>query len=96
MKKILLIFLCIFLSSCALKSNNITANNCTVSAVQLIEDNKNIRISFKDNGCKYDYKQLDKKVWKISVNNGSFSSFSPNAENTIKKMCQLLRKMIKK
>lgn len=92
MKKILLIFLCIFLSSCALKSNNITANNCTVSAVQLIEDNKNIRISFKDNGCKYDYKQLDKKVWKISVNNGSFSSFSPNAENTIKKDVPVIKK----
>lgn len=92
MIKILLIFLCIFLSSCALKSNNITANNCTVSAVQLTEDNKNIKISFKDTGCRYDYKQLDKKVWKISVNNGRFSSFSPNAENTIKKDVPVIKK----
>lgn len=92
MKKVLLIVLCVFLSSCALKNNNIVANNCTVSAMQLIEDNQNIRISFKDNGCQYNYKQLDKKVWKISVNNGNFSSFSPNAENTIKKDVPVIKK----
>lgn len=76
MKKAVLLFLCIFITSCASKSYNAVENNCTVKSINITSQDKNLLINFVDNGCTYSYEQVDTASWKISVKNGKLKSSS--------------------
>ena len=67
MKKVVILIICIFITSCAAKQQNIYSKNCSVTNMLLHNDAGNIKITFFDNGCKYIYKQTDKKTYKIQI-----------------------------
>lgn len=92
MKKAVVLLFCVLCFSACASKNNISRNDCVVSSMQIVEDNRNIKIDFIDNGCKYSYKQLENKVWQIKVYNGTFALFTPNAENGIKKDVPVIKK----
>ena len=92
MKKVVILIICIFITSCAAKQQNIYSKNCSVTNMLLHNDAGNIKITFFDNGCKYIYKQTDKKTYKITLENGSFTTFTPNAEQTVKKDVPVIKK----
>ena len=92
MKKVVILIICVFITSCAAKQQNIYSKNCSVTNMLLHNDAGNIKITFFDNGCKYIYKQTDKKTYKITLENGSFSTFTPNAEPAVKKDVPVIKK----
>lgn len=92
MKKVVILIICILITSCAAKNTTTYIKNCSVSNMLLHNDGGNIRISFYDNGCKYIYKQIDKKTYKITLENGNFSTFTPNAEPAVKKDVPVIKK----
>ena len=92
MKKVVILIICILITSCAAKNNTTYIKNCSVSNMLLHNDGGNIRISFYDNGCKYIYRQIDKKTYKITLENGNFSTFTPNAEPAVKKDVPVIKR----
>ena len=88
MKFFLSIILLIMLSSCAAK----TSENCLSSSLSIWAENKNINITLNDNGCRYNIHKMPKNIWKIEVENGSFSSFTPKAEKEVKSMVPVIKK----
>lgn len=88
MKFFLSIILLIMLSSCAVK----TSENCLSSSLSIMAENKNINITLKDNGCSYKIHKMPENIWKIEVENGSYSSFTPKAEKEVKKYVPVIKK----
>lgn len=88
MKFFLSIILLILLSSCAAK----TGENCISSSLSIWAENKNINITLKDNGCRYNIHKMPENIWKIEVENGSYSPFTPKAEKDVKKYVPVIKK----
>lgn len=88
MKFFFSIILLIMLSSCAAK----TSENCLSSSLSIWAENKDINITLNDNGCRYNIHKMPKNIWKIEVENGSFSSFTPKAEKEVKKYVPVIKK----
>ncbi len=84
------LYLCIALmvSSCAVKQKS----ECISSSLLISRDNNNINLLMQDNGCKYTIHKMPKNIWKIEVENGSFSTFTPKAEKDVKKFLPVIKK----
>lgn len=84
------LYLCIALmvSSCAVKQKS----ECISSSLLISRDNNNINLLMQDNGCKYTIHKMPENIWKIEVENGSFSTFTPKAEKDVKKFLPVIKK----
>ena len=84
------LYLCIALmvSSCAVKQKS----ECISSSLLISRDNNNINLFMQDNGCKYTIHKMPENIWKIEVENGSFSAFTPKAEKDVKKFLPVIKK----
>lgn len=84
------LYLCIALmvSSCAVKHKS----ECISSSLLISRDNNNINLLMQDNGCKYTIHKMPENIWKIEVENGSFSAFTPKAEKDVKKFLPVIKK----
>lgn len=84
------LYLCIALmvSSCAVKQKS----ECISSSLLISRDNNNINLLMHDNGCKYTIHKMPENIWKIEVENGSFSAFTPKAEKDVKKLLPVIKK----
>lgn len=84
------LYLCIALmvSSCAVKQKS----ECISSSLLISRDNNNINLLMQDNGCKYTIHKMPENIWKIEVENGSFSAFTPKAEKDVKKFLPVIKK----
>lgn len=84
------LYLCIALmvSSCAVKQKS----ECISSSLLISRDNNNINLLMQDNGCKYTVHKMPENIWKIEVENGSFSAFTPKAEKDVKKSLPVIKK----
>ena len=84
------LYLCIALmvSSCAVKHKS----ECISSSLLISRDNNNINLLMQGNGCKYTIHKMPENIWKIEVENGSFSAFTPKAEKDVKKFLPVIKK----
>lgn len=93
MKYIIALLCCFFISSCAVKTSAPLDNGkCSVTNVDIKSYKGNILFQFIDNGCNYKYIQQEKNVWKVAVENGSFTNFNPSAEYKIKYDIPIIKK----
>lgn len=88
MKFFLYLFTAFIASSCAVSQKN----ECISSSLLISRDNDNINLLMQDNGCKYTIHKMPENIWKIEVENGSFTPFTPRAEKSVKKALPMIKK----
>lgn len=88
MKFFLYLSIVFIVSSCAVKQKS----ECISSSLLISRDNDNINLLMQDNGCKYTIHKMPENIWKIEVENGSFTAFAPQAEKDIKKALPVIKK----